>query len=33
MERPEEVNAFLRDWLTRIFPSSADTFKKAEGEL
>jgi len=33
MERPEEVNAYLRDWLTRIFPYSAGTFKKAEDEL
>jgi len=33
MERPEEVNAFLRDWLTRTFPPSAGAFKKAGDEL
>jgi len=33
MERPEEVNSYLRDWLIRTFPSDAETFKKAEGEL
>jgi hypothetical protein len=33
MERPEEVNAYIRGWLTKKFPSSAGTFKRAEGEL
>jgi len=33
MERPEEVNTYLRDWLTRTFPSSSGTFKRARGEL
>jgi len=33
MERPEEVNAYLRDWLTRTFPSSASVTKKARDEL
>jgi hypothetical protein len=33
MERPKEVNAYLRDWLTRNFPPTAGTFKKAEDEL
>jgi hypothetical protein len=33
MERPEEVNAYLRDWLARTFPSSSGIIKKAEDEL
>jgi len=33
MERPEEVNGYLRDWLTRNFPTSTGTFRKAEDEL
>jgi len=33
MERPEEVNAYLRDWLTRTFPSSAGIIGMARDEL
>jgi len=33
MERPREVNAYLRDWLTRTFSSGVGTFKKAGDEL
>jgi len=33
MERPEEVNAHLSDWLTRTFTSGAGIFKRAEDEL
>jgi len=33
MERPEEVNAYLKDWLARIFPPSAGIIKKARDEL
>lgn len=28
MERPEEVNGYLRDWLTRNFPPSVSTFEE-----
>jgi len=33
MERFEEVNTRLRDWLTRTFPSGSGTFRKAGDEL
>jgi len=33
MERPEQVNAHLGDWLTRTFTSNAGTFKRAQDEL
>jgi len=33
MESPEEVNGYLRDWLTSNFPSSVGTLRKAKDEL
>lgn len=33
MESPQEVNAYLRDWLAKNFPHSPNVFKKAEDEL